>query len=312
MRKVPVLSLEEYINGNKKGKALFGCQLIAAFKEYGFAIIKNHSIRPELLKKAYELSKQLFDLPQDNKNNYHIPGGGGQRGYTAFGVEHAKGVSVKDLKEFWHVGRELSEKSPYKKSYPSNVWPSEIKDFKETFEEIYKELDLAGKIILEALAPMLGVNESYLSSRVDQGNSILRLLHYPPIPEGTDPRCIRAAAHGDINFITLLVSATASGLELLDKDGKWIPVDSDPNTIIVNVGDMLSRITNDVLPSTIHRVVNPVDCTSSRYSIPFFIHPRPEVVLSCLDNFKELGEKYADISSHDFLMERLKDIGLKK
>ena len=254
----------------------------------------------------------IFSLPNETKKKYISIDGGSQRGYTPFGVEHGKDQSVADLKEFWHVGRELSKGHKFSSVYPENLWPTEIKEFKETFLSIYNELDRCGEIILEALTYPLELPRSYFSEMVDHGNSILRLLHYPPLPEDRDPNAIRAAAHEDINLITLLVSASAAGLELKDHDGKWLPIESDPNSIIVDSGDMLSRLTNDVLPSTTHRVVNPSDSNTNRYSMPFFMHPHPEAVLSCVESCKGDGAKYADITAQDFLLQRLREIGLTK
>ncbi len=218
-----------------------------------------------------------------------------------------------DLKEFWHVGRVLSEGNPLKAVYPANVWPSEIPEFQAHFTALFDSLEEAGDVMLEALTIPLEVEKDFFAKMTKDGNSILRLLHYPPIPEGTDPRCVRAAAHEDINFITILPAATASGLQLKDRDGQWLDVDSEPDTLIVDVGDMLARLTNDVLPSTTHRVINPQDGkNASRYSMPFFMHPHPEAMLSCLPSCRGAGAKYADITGHDFLMQRLREIGLIK
>ncbi len=309
-RKVPELRLAQYLEGSDSEKKEFIDQLFMGLKEYGFIVLKDHPISNELLNKAYSLSEALFSLPADTKKNYVSKNGGGQRGYTPFGVEHAKDQAVADLKEFWHVGRELPENHKYSQVYPQNLWPSELPEFKDVFTRIYSELDRCGEIILEALTHPLGVEKNYFSNMIEDGNSILRLLHYPPLPEDRDPRAIRAAAHEDINLITLLVSASASGLELKDRDGKWLSIESDPNSIIVDSGDMLSRLTNEVIPSTTHRVVNPDDSNTNRYSMPYFMHPHPEAVLSCLDSCKGEGAKYPDITAQDFLMQRLKEIGL--
>jgi isopenicillin N synthase-like dioxygenase len=312
-RKVPALSLKNYTEGTPKQRGQFVKDLYSAFLEYGFVVLKNHSVDEALLNKAYSLSKTFFESPVSEKKKYHIPGGGGQRGYTPFGQEHAKGVSVKDLKEFWHVGRELPKGHKYTNVYPANVWPEMIPEFKDVYLKIYEELDQAGAAILAALAEALKLPKGFFDNMMQDGNSILRLLHYPPIPEGVDPRCIRAAAHEDINLITILVSATAAGLELKDKNGEWLAIESDPNNLIVNIGDMLSRITNNVLPSTTHRVVNPNNGKNeSRYSAPYFIHPKSEIVLSCLDSCKGDGAKYPDITAGEFLNQRLKEIGLIK
>lgn len=307
---VPELQLNQYIEGSPKDRKDFITQLFQGLKYYGFIVLKDHPIPLDLLNKAYELSEALFRMPVEKKQTYISKVGGGQRGYTPFGKEHAKDAQVPDLKEFWHVGRELEPSHPYGKEYPENIWPQELPEFKPTFLELYKELDRIGEIVLEALTGPLEIPTNYFKEMIQDGNSILRLLHYPPIPEGVDPRCIRAAAHEDINLITILVSASASGLELLGRDGKWLPIETDPNNLIVDSGDMLSRITNEVIPSTTHRVVNPEGKNQSRFSMPYFIHPHPKAVLRCLDSCR--GEKalYPDILAQDFLHQRLREIGL--
>ena len=312
-RQVPELSLSSYISGSAVERRRFVEQFFLGLKDYGFIILKDHPVPVALLQKAYAQLEQLFALPLERKTQYISSAGGGQRGYTAFGQEHAKDAVVADLKEFWHVGRELESGSRYTQNYPPNIWPSELPEFRTVFQEIYRALDQTGKIMLEALTGPLEVPQNFFAEMVSEGNSILRLLHYPPIPAGVDPRCVRAAAHEDINLITILVSATASGLELKDRDGKWLPVESDPNCLIVDAGDMLSRLTNEVIPSTTHRVVNPENGGNvSRYSMPFFIHPNPDVMLTCLPSCRGAGEKYPPIRSDDFLMQRLREIGLVK
>ncbi len=311
-RKVPELKLASYLEGSDNDRIKFIDELYNGLKEYGFFVLKEHPVSVELLEKAYGLAEDFFMLSSETKKQYVSLNGGGQRGYTPFGVEHAKDQSVADLKEFYHVGRELVSGNKYYDVYPQNLWPKEVAEFKETFLKIYNELDRCGEIILEALTHPLELPKNYFSQMVDEGNSILRLLHYPPLPEDRDPNAIRAAAHEDINLITLLVSASAAGLELQDHDGKWLPIESDPNSIIVDSGDMLSRATNDVLPSTTHRVVNPSDSNTNRYSMPFFMHPHPEAMLTCIDSCKGDGAKYEDITANDFLMQRLKEIGLTK
>jgi isopenicillin N synthase-like dioxygenase len=307
---VPELRLNQYIEGDAKDKAQFVEDLFRGLKHYGFIVLKDHPIPLPLLNKAYELSEKLFSLPVDTKKSYVAKVGGGQRGYTPFGKEHAKDAKVPDLKEFWHVGRELREDHDFFDEYPQNLWPAELPVFKDTFLDLYRQLDDIGKAVLEALTGPLQVSKTYFSDMIQDGNSILRLLHYPPIPEGVDPRCVRAAAHEDINLITILVSASASGLELLDRDGKWLPIETEANNLIVDSGDMLSRITNEVIPSTTHRVVNPKGANKSRYSMPYFIHPHPKAVLTCLDSCRGEGARYPDILAQDFLFQRLKEIGL--
>lgn len=313
IRKVPVLSLGSYTHGSATDQHRFVDNLFSGLKEYGFIILKDHDVKPELLGQAYDILEKFYALPLEVKEKYIAKAIGFQRGYTPFGKEHAKDSPVMDLKEFWHVGRELPAGHYMKKYYPDNIWPTEMPEFKTVMTTIYAALENAGDVMLEALTGPLEVKKGFFGEMTKDGNSILRLLHYPPIPEGVDPRCIRAAAHEDINFITILPAATASGLQLKDRDGSWLDIESDPGTLIVDAGDMLARLTNDVLPSTTHQVINPQDGTNGhRYSMPFFIHPHPEAMLSCLPSCRGAGAKYADISAHDFLMQRLREIGLLK
>lgn len=300
MAQVLELSLKAYTHGTESEKFRFVDQLFSGLKEYGFIILKDHPIDIPLLRKAYALSEKLFQLPNSTKESYKGPAGAGERGYTPFGKEHAKNNKFPDLKEFWHVGRD------------NNIWPNEIPEFKATFENMFQALDDAGRIMLQALTIPLDLDKDYFTRMTDRGSSILRLLHYPPIAEGGDPNCIRAAAHEDINLITLLVSASSSGLELLDRQGQWLPIDTSPDNIIVDSGDMLARITNEVIPSTTHRVVNPKGPNVPRYSMPFFMHPNPDAVLTCIKSCVGTGAKYPDVLANDFLMERLREIGLKK
>jgi isopenicillin N synthase-like dioxygenase len=297
LKEVPTLSLADYFG--ESTKKTFVSKLFTGLTEYGFVVIRNHSISNELLLEAYKLSQQFFTLPEATKSQYFIPNGGGARGYTPFGREHAKDAPAPDLKEFWHVGR------------TENVWPTEIANFRRTFETLFKELDNLGRTILSALTGPLQIETDFFDHMTDRGNSILRLLHYPPIAPGVDPRCIRAAAHEDINLITLLVAASATGLELKLRSGEWMAVHSEPMDIVVDSGDMLARLTNDVIPSTTHRVVNPIGPNRPRYSMPFFMHPNSDAMLSCLASCKGSGAKYPDILSDDFLQQRLREIGLK-
>lgn len=312
LRKVPELSLKSYTSGNETEKRNFISQLFEGIKDYGFIILKDHNVPTEKLKDSYEKLESFFNLDQSIKNKYVIEGANFQRGYTPFGQEHAKDAEVHDLKEFWHVGRELADNHPLKKEYPSNIWADEdVDNFKETFIDLYTQLDKTAEILLDALGEALEVPESFFRDMIKDGSSILRLLHYPPIPEGTDTRCVRAAAHEDINLITILVAASASGLELKDRDGSWLAVETEANNLIVDAGDMLQRITNHLIPATTHRVVNPQDATNgSRYSMPFFVHPHPNAILECIDSCKSLKNPEAPISAHEFLMQRLRDIGL--
>ena len=310
LRRVPTLSLNDFTQGDSFEQKAFVEKLFTGIKDYGFIILKDHGIDAKVLKRSYELLEKFFGLPEAKKLQYSGVHGG-QRGYTPFGKEHAKGAQVMDLKEFWHVGREVSPSHPFASFYPNNVWPVEIPEFRTHFESFYNQLDDVGRVLLQALTFPLNIDREYFDRMVLDGNSILRLLHYPPIPKGSDPRCLRAAPHEDINLITILPAATASGLQLKDRDGTWLDVIAEPDTLIVDAGDMLSRATNEVIPSTTHQVINTPEATeSSRYSMPFFIHPHPEAILSCIPSCKGTGAKYPDITSHDFLMQRLREIGL--
>ena len=312
VRKVPELSLNSYIEGSNTDRTRFIDDFFAGLKDYGFIVLKDHPIPDALLNKAYSLVEEFFALPTEKKMPYALKANGFQRGYTPFGQEHAKDSPVMDLKEFWHVGRDLPEGHRFSSVYPPNVWPKEVPEFQSILSKIYRSLDETGKTMLEALTMPLELPRDYFTRMVGDGNSILRLLHYPPIPEGADPRCIRAAAHEDINLITILVSATASGLQLKDRDGTWLAIESEPNSLVVDAGDMLARITNEVIPSTTHRVVNPEGPNNPRYSMPFFMHPNPDAMLTCLPSCKGAGEKYPPITSQDFLFQRLREIGLLK
>jgi isopenicillin N synthase-like dioxygenase len=298
-----------YIQGTPGERNEFVQAFFEGLKDYGFIVLKDHPIDLPLLDRAYELLGAFFSLPEEEKRRY-AGITGGQRGYTPFGTEHAKDAAVFDLKEFWHVGREIDSTHHFAKYYPPNVWPSSMPEFRDIFLRIYSELDKVGRLLLEALTGPLNVPVDYFDTIAMDGNSILRLLHYPPVPENVDPRCVRAAAHEDINLITILVAATASGLQLKDRDGTWLDIESDPNSLIIDAGDMLARITNEVIPSTTHRVVNPPNSNSRRFSMPYFMHPHPEALLTCIPSCLGDGAKFPDITAHEFLMERLREIGL--
>lgn len=307
--RVPELSLKAFTDGAPSARHDFMDALMEGFQYYGFIILKDHKISRELLGRAYRLAVDFFALPDVEKRRY--VGSNGQRGYTPFGTEHAKDSKVPDLKEFWHVGREFEAGSPLAKIYPPNIWPESPAGFRQAFLDLFDALEEAGMVMLEALAPSLNVPHDFFRKMATDGNSILRLLHYPPVATGVTPGALRAAAHEDINLITILVAASASGLELLDRDGKWLRVETDPENLIVDAGDMLALATNDVIPATTHRVVNSLgSATTSRYSMPFFMHPHADAVLSCIESCRGKGAKYADITADAFLKERLKEIGL--
>jgi len=291
----------------------FAQKLGHSFEEYGFAIIADHGIPDELIQRAEEKAKAFFALPEDVKRKYLIPGGGGARGYTPFGIETAKGLKAHDLKEFWHVGRDLPQGHKFRDHMPDNLWPSEIPDFKNTFQELFATFDAAGLKVLKAIARYLKIDENYFEDAVRDGNSVMRALHYPPQREPTGEH-IRAGAHEDINAITLLLGAEEAGLELLTKDGRWIPVSPKPGELVINIGDMLQRLTNGKLRSTTHRVVNPTPdrASKARYSMPFFLHFRSDFLIDPLKETIGEGEqpKWEPITANDYLQERLREIKL--
>ena len=310
-RKVPELNLEDYVVGTETEKQRFVDQFYAGLVEYGFIVLNPYEFDFNLVDECYQVFKSFFKLPLVTKQQYNIHDGG-KRGYVPRLQEHAKNSKNPDLKEFWHVGRELTSDHPLAQEYPDNLWPQEITDFKAKTYALYEQLDQTALTMFRSLATALDVPKDYFEKLTHDGNSILRAIHYPPMTEFELPGSVRAAAHEDINLITLLVGATDSGLELLDRDGQWLAVDSTPGQIVIDSGDMLSRITNEVIPATTHRVVNPTDNTSDRYSMPFFCHPHPDAVLSCIPSCMGAGAKFADITGRDFLNQRLKEIGLAK
>ncbi len=312
IRKVPELSLMSFLNGSNTDKVRFVDNLFTGLKDYGFIVLVDHPVDQANSNKAYDMLHEFYQLPNETKQKYVCKEGGGQRGYTAFGVEHAKNSQFPDLKEFWHVGRDQLVDPKFKQFFPENIWPTEIPEFKDTFLKLYNGLDLTSNVILDALGMALDVPQSYFRTMLQDGNSILRAIHYPAMGENAPKNCVRAAAHEDINLITVMLGATTSGLELLDRDGKWLPVNNNEKQLVVDSGDMLSRITNDLIPATTHRVVNPDNFNSNRYSMPFFVHPNPDTVLSCIPSCVGEGEKYPAINSHEWLMIRLKEIGLLK
>ena len=291
----------------------FAQKLGRSFEDYGFAIIADHGIPDELIQRAEEKAKAFFALPEETKRKYLIEGSGGARGYTPFGIETAKGAKAHDLKEFWHVGRDLPQGHKFRDHMPDNLWPSEVPGFKETFQEIFATFDRTGLKVLKAIARYLKIDENYFEDAVHEGNSVLRALHYPPQTEPTGEH-IRAGAHEDINAITLLLGAEEAGLELQTRDGRWIPVSPKPGELVINIGDMLQRLTNGRLRSTSHRVVNPTPdrASKARYSMPFFLHFRSDFLIEALPETVPPGEqpKWPPITANDYLQERLREIKL--
>src|SRR3954463_13510650 len=284
-----------------------------SFEEYGFAIIADHGIPDALIHEAEDKAKAFFALPEEVKRKYHIAGGGGARGYTPFGIETAKGHNAHDLKEFWHVGRDLPPGHRFRDHMPDNLWPAEVPSFKDTFLELFATFDRTGLKVLKAIARYLKIDEDYFEDAVRDGNSVLRALHYPPQTKPTGEH-IRAGAHEDINAITLLLGAEEAGLELQTRDGRWIPVSPRPGELVINIGDMLQRLTNGKLRSTSHRVVNPTPDRASRarYSMPFFLHFRSDFLIDALPETLSAGErpKWPPITANDYLQERLREIKL--
>ena len=310
---IPSVDLNEFLSGDLKRKDQFVQNLGKAYEEIGFVAVKNHGISDELIADLYKYVQQFFSLPLAQKKQYEIKGLAGQRGYTSFGKEHAKGSEAPDLKEFFQYGQ-IARNNFSEEVYPDNVSVNEIHDFDRTLAEAYRAFEKSGTSLLQAIALYLNLNENYFDEFIYNGNSILRSIHYPPIT--TEPvSAIRAEQHEDINLITLLVGASADGLEILSKQNEWVPVTSLPEQIVVNVGDMLQRLTNNKLCSTTHRVVNPAKqfWHTSRFSIPFFLHPKSSMSLRCLKNCidAEHPKLYDDTTAGEYLDERLREIGLK-
>lgn len=311
---VPSLDLADFTQGTQAQKDAFVKALGEAYTNIGFVSIKNHGLSDELTKNLYQSVEKFFRLPDDVKLRYEKKELAGQRGYISKGREKAKGSNTGDLKEFFHVGQPEQNQ---REDYPENIWPSEVPELEKYTTEAYLTLLKTGTQMLRAIACFLELPENYFDDKVKEGNSILRPIHYFPIddPDSLPPDAVRAAEHGDINLITLLMGASADGLQVLRRDGKWIPITALPDQIVVNVGDMLERHTNGKLKSTIHRVVNPPRelMHTSRFSIPFFMHPISEMDLSCLDGCIDMEhpKSFEDITAGEFLDQRLKEIGLK-
>ena len=314
-KNIPSVDLSDFTEGNKETKAAFIKELGKAYEEIGFVAVKNHGLSDALCAELYSQVKGFFTLSKEEKEAYEIEGLAGQRGYVSFGKEHAKNKNEGDLKEFWHFGQTVEDNDPIKEEYPDNVQVNELPEFNAIGREVYQKLEATGREMLRAIALHLNLDENYFDAKIHNGNSILRPIHYPPITH--EPKdAVRAAEHEDINLITLLMGASADGLQVLNKSGEWISVTALPDQIVVNVGDMLQRLTNNKLKSTTHRVVNPPreKWGTSRYSIPFFLHPRSEVSLNCLPScISESNPKnFSDITAGEYLEQRIIELGLKK
>ncbi len=314
-RNIPIIDLSKFVKGNEAERAEVVEKLGKAFHEVGFVGVKNHGVPDQLVADFFNASKEFFALPKDTKEAYEIPGMAGQRGYTSFGKEHAKQSDVGDLKEFFQIGQEVDDSNPNKDQYPANVQVKEVPAFSKKGMELYRAFEVAGGHLLRAIALYLDLDENYFDVEIKDGNSILRSIYYPPITQEPES-AIRAEEHEDINLITLLVGASAGGLELLTKDNEWLPIMPEENEIVINVGDMLQRLTNNYLRSTTHRVVNPPRemWHQARLSIPFFLHPVSSMDLTPLrQTITELQPMaYAPITAGAYLDERLREIGLKK
>lgn len=314
-RAIPLVDLSKFTQGSAEERAEFANEIGNAFHQIGFVGVENHGISKELVDEFYEASKAFFALPDDIKQKYEIAGSAGQRGYTSFGKEHAKQSDVPDLKEFFQIGQEVPEGHPLHTSYAPNVHIEELNKFTDTGIRLFRAFEKSGTELLRAIAQYLNIGIDYFDDKVIDGNSILRAIHYPPITR-EPASAIRAEQHEDINLITLLVGASAGGLQILSKQGEWLSVIPEQDEIVVNVGDMLQRLTNNYLKSTTHRVVNPPkeEWHLPRLSIPFFLHPKVAMDLTCLERCVDAEHPlaYEPITAGEYLAERLAEIGLKK
>lgn len=315
MSQIPSVDLRDYLSGDPDRKAKFVSEIGGAFEDIGFVALSGHFLSDELVERLYGDIKKFFELPAGIKEKYEIEGIGGQRGYTSFGKEHAKGRKAGDLKEFWHFGQYVEDDPELEQEYPANVIVEELPSFNATGKETYKMLEKTAIYVLRALAVHLNLPETYFDQYVRNGNSILRPIHYPPIQE--EPKdAVRAAAHGDINLITLLMGAHGKGLQVQNHQGEWVDAIAAQDELMINVGDMLSRLTNNCLKSTIHRVVNPPRelWGTSRYSIPFFMHPVSSMPLNCLEHCvdQDHPKLFEDTTAGEYLNERLVELGLVK
>ena len=315
MNAIPSVNLQDFVSGDAARKQKFIQEIGAAFEQIGFVALSGHFLSDDLVDTLYREVKQFFALPDEVKNKYEIEGIGGQRGYTSFGKEHAKGRKEGDLKEFWHFGQYVEDDPKLEEEYPKNVIVAELPGFNAVGKETYRQLEKTAQYVLRALALHLGLEETYFDRFIKNGNSILRPIHYPPITE--EPKnAVRAAAHGDINLITLLMGAHGKGLQVQNHKGEWIDAIARPDQLMINVGDMLSRLSNNRLKSTIHQVVNPPRDSwgTSRYSIPFFMHPVSDMPLDCLENCVDADhpKQFEDTTAGEYLHERLIELGLIK
>lgn len=310
---VPRINLKDYREGAPADRAKFIQTVGNGLKDIGFLNVTGHGLDPQLIENAYSLFREFFAMDESIKNKYDQVAGGA-RGYTPFGREHAKDTTIPDLKEFWHIGQELPAGHPYKPQYPDNIWPQELPDLKPTSVALYKAFEDCAATLLEAVALYFELPATTFSDMIQDGNSVFRIIHYPPLAPDTPPGAVRAAAHEDINLITLLIESKGGGLEILTQNGNWMPVGALAGDIIVDSGDMLSRVTNGIIPATTHRVVNPPqDKNESRYSMPFFVHPYSACDLTVLDRFvtEDRPPKWPPITAGEFLEQRLNEIGLK-
>ncbi len=316
MQQIPSVDLRDFLSDEPARKQKFINEIGKAYEEIGFVALKGHFLDEKLVENLYSEVRNFFTLPIEIKSKYEIPGIGGQRGYVSFGKEHAKGRSAGDLKEFWHFGQYVNDDSMYASEYPKNVTVNELEHFNSIGKEAYQMLEKTGIYVLRALAIHIGLDEFYFDKYIEKGNSILRPIHYPPITDEPKDGAVRAAAHGDINLITLLMGAQGKGLQVQNHDGNWIDAMAEPDELMINVGDMLSRHTNNKLKSTIHQVVNPPRelWGTSRYSIPFFMHPISNMPLNCLAQCIDENhpKQFEDITAGDYLNERLVELGLIK
>ena len=315
MNKIPSVNLADFLSNDPNKKQKFINEIGHAYETIGFVALKGHFLDDTLVNNLYSEIKNFFELPVETKEKYEIPGIGGQRGYVSFGKESAKGKKEGDLKEFWHFGQYVEDDAERAKEYPENVLVNELTKFNEVGKETYKMLEKTAKYVLRSLALHLNLEETYFDQYIKNGNSILRPIHYPPI--ATEPKgAERAAAHGDINLITLLMGAQGKGLQVQNHNGDWIDAMAEPDELMINVGDMLARHSNNKLKSTIHRVTNPPKemWGTSRYSIPFFMHPISEMKLDVLENCidSKNPKQFEDITAGEFLEQRLLELGLKK